>query len=179
MKKIRVLFYVTPKFKWKYRINWLISLWTRSKYSHCEIHTPDANEQFGVMWVDGHYEAFGDMYTSTMRGDHNGTVKRPASEVLDKPEHWEYIEVEACDSGYAYMVHWMDDAVACNKGYSMWDLLKFASPIHFPDNNRNICSEFCNDALWYILCDWKGGIISPKKLHKKLSKLGYETKELA
>jgi hypothetical protein len=122
---------------------------------------------------------FGTAYTATMRGDHNGTVKRPASEVLDKPWHWEFVEVETrCEYDYDAMLIYMDDEVKANKGYSKWDLLKFLSPVHFPDNKRNICSEFCNNSLCVIDILKKVGIISPKQLHKKLTKLGYETKKL-
>jgi hypothetical protein len=119
-------------------------------------------------------------YTSTMRGDHNGTVKRPASEVLDKPSHWEYIEIKLTGEQYDHIVSVMDIEVTNNMGYSKWDLLKFVSPWHFPDESRNICSEFVNNMLYFTNVFTDGfGIISPKKLHKKLTKLGYETKRLA
>jgi hypothetical protein len=178
MKKIRILFYVTPRFKWKYKVNWLISLWTRSKYSHCELWVPNDVGFFDKGEWDYMWQPLGLCYTSTMRGDHNGTVKRPASEVLDHPEHWEYVEVELADDQYELLTCIMNLAVGQNAGYATWDILKFLSPVHFSDNKRYICSEFCNDMLVWIeiLKDW--GIISPKKLHKKLTKLGYETKSL-
>jgi hypothetical protein len=114
-----------------------------------------------------------------MRGDDNGTVKRGASGVLDKPSHWEYIEIEMNKVNYDCMLHWMNAEVELNEGYSKWDLLKFISPLHFPDKDRNICSEFVNNALWWLQKGIKHGIVSPKAVHKKLTRLGYETKELA
>jgi len=188
MKRARILFYVTPKFKWKYLANWLISVWTRSKYSHCEIHDPRRE------WVSAtkqkemfeRYDSLlkknvpvGTMHTATMRGEDNGTVCRPASEVLTHPENWRYIEIEIeNDTAFAAGMAYMDYQVKINKGYSRWDLLKFISPIHFPDNKRNICSEFCHNFLYYVGIFKKKGIVSPKKLHKKLTKLGYKAFKL-
>jgi hypothetical protein len=111
-----------------------------------------------------------------MRGEDNGTVKRDASGVLDKPRHWEYIEIEV--EHFDQMKLFMEHDVNENKGYSKWDLLKFVSPWHFDDKDRNICSEFCNNALFFGLILHKFGIVSPGKLHKMLTKLGYETKSL-
>ena len=65
-------------------------------YSHCEIWVPQFNEarpgiQYEEQWFTGSdvYSGpnnyLGTCYTSTMRGDHNGTVSRPASEVLTHP----------------------------------------------------------------------------------------------
>ncbi len=201
--KIRILLYITPKFKWKYIVNWLISVWTRSKYSHAEVWTAGKDGKF-VSELTPYYPCLehkcclhhvthpcegcgrvagnpimGTCWTATMRGDANGTVKRPASEVLDKPERWVYFEIEMDDDEFGDMEHWMTVQVLVNKGYSKWDLLKFLSPIHFPDNERNICSEFVNNALYYAEIIEKKGIISPKKLHKKLIKLGYKQTSLS
>lgn len=189
MARIRILLYVTPKFKWKYLTNWLISLWTRSKYSHSSVWTADNNRTFSSYRfptyeddVNGYEDAIGyggTCWTSTTRGDANGTVSRPASGVLDHPEHWVYFEIEIKnETSYASMLAYMKFEVDNNKGYSRWDLLKFLSPIHFPDNKRNICSEFVNNALYYAGIFDKGGIVSPKKLAKKLSEAGYITKAL-
>lgn len=176
MKKIRILGYVTPGFKWKYRVNWLISAWTLSKYSHVEIWTPDQNE-FVNPYSCG-LQVVGTCYTATMRGEDNGTVKRDASLVLDHPEHWEYIELEISDELYDKLIIWMDFQVATNLGYSKWDLLKFLSPIHFPDDHRNICSEFVGNALYVIrvFSDW--GIITPKEVFKRLIARGHKPMKL-
>jgi len=177
--KMRVLLYRTPwKLKAKYIVNWLISARTLSKWSHIEVQDPDANGQFGVLWSDGHYEAFGTCYTSTMRGDDNGTVVRDASEVLDHPENWDFYEIELSDDQYAGILDWMDKAVRNNYGYATWDILKFISPIHFQDHKRNICSEFVNNALWIVAFFKSPGIISPGAVAKKLTKLGLKVQSL-
>ena len=95
MKKIRILLYKTPwKPKLKYLVNWLISLRTWSKWSHIEIWTPDERLLFiGQDHLMKTKNFYGDCYTSTMRGEANGTVKRPASEVLKHPGNWDYSEI--------------------------------------------------------------------------------------
>jgi hypothetical protein len=184
--KIRILMYVTPKFKWKYRVNWLISVWTRSKYSHCEAWDSTPKGDFTLELMDypnpyGITETYyvGTCYTATMRGDDNGTVKRDASGVLTYPEHWEYFEIEVTDDQHLFLLTIMNLDVANNKGYAKWDLLKFISPWHFPDDKRNICSEAVNNWLCGIKILKGFGIITPKKLAKKLVKAGYKAVKLA
>jgi hypothetical protein len=181
MKTIRALFYVTPRFKWKYWVNWLISIRTMSKYSHCELWIPDGAFFFKtVSQVLNPDDAgfAGTTYSSTMRGKSNGTRKQDASLTLKHPEHWHYIEIPVGEVNYKYMISWMELQVKNNKGYAKWDILKFVSPIHFPDDERNICSEFCNNALWWAQKGLKHGIISPKALLKKLLKLGLKVRPL-
>ena len=173
---IRILFYKTPKFKWKYLINWLISIRTLSKYSHCEIWVAD--QDFFVNPYSCGIQVVGTCYTSTMRGKDNGTVKRGASGVLDHPERWDYIEIPLTDAQYEALITWMDFEVANNAGYSRWDIMRFILPIHFNDTKRNICSEFVNNALCRISLVSGFGIVSPSKVCKKLKKLGHKTKEL-
>lgn len=170
--KCRVLFY---KSKWGdgHWIDNLISLWTRSKYSHVEIWLPNEIGKFrGNLG-----RIYGTCWTSTMRGEDNGTVMRDASGVIQNPERWDYIELDVIF--VEQMMLYMEGAVNNNMGYSKWDLLKFASLYHFDDKTRNICSEFCNNALFFAMILKKFGIVSPGKLHKILTKLGHETKELA
>ena len=111
MKTIRVAEY---KYTGK-PLNWAISAWTglfnpgTPRYSHTEIWIPDENGLFGG--YDGHlhggYEGqyFGECFTSTMRGDWNGTVIRPASEVLTHSRRWDYFELEVEDVDYKEAVH--------------------------------------------------------------------------
>jgi hypothetical protein len=187
MKKVRILFYVTPKkFKWKYKVNFLISLWTRSKYSHCEVWVAEHNGYGFIQTTTEHpdpsrigeVEFIGTCYTSTLRGESNGTVKRPASEVLDHPENWMYIEAEMPTGNYNSMMRFLENEVRLNKGYSKRDLMKFLSPVHFPDNKRNICSEIVNNALCVGLLLRGFGIIDPKEVSKKLLKEKLEIKKL-
>ena len=174
-RRVRFIFYKTP-WKWglKYLVNHLISLRTWSKYSHVEIWV--ANESilgFGYISLP-----VGTCYTSTMRGEENGTVERRAIKVLKHPERWDYIEFDVNDREYKDLILWLDKEVKANKGYSKWDILKFLSPIHFPDNKRNICSELCNDGACIAGIIKGRGIVSPAKLLKKLVAVGGVVKEL-
>jgi hypothetical protein len=131
MKNFKVLLYKTPKkFKFKYWVNYLISLRTWSPYSHIEIEDED-----GICW------------TATMRGKENGSVSRPAREVVYNYQNWDYIQLRSTKSDYDAMLEYLGTEVKYNLGYSKWDILKFISPIHFPDSKRNICSELVNNAL--------------------------------
>ena len=175
--KVRILLYRTPwKLKFKYFFNWLISIRTLSKWSHVEIWTPDENGRFTMAPNNSSMDYWGTCWTSTMRDDDNGTVKRDASKVLIHPENWDYIEIEVPE--YDAMIGYMNQEVSNNKGYAKWDILKFVSPLHFPDNDRNICSEIVNDALWYGGVFTKGGIVSPEEVCQKLIDLGHEVKSL-
>lgn len=175
--KLRVIFYLTPwKPKLKYWLNWLISVRTWSKYSHVELQTPD--DGIGVGGTIQDYWDAGTCWTSTLRGKDNGTVSRPASEVLDHPENWHYIEFEIEEDRYDTVIEIMKMAVENNKGYSTWDCLKFISPIHFPDNDRYICSEFVIWILFWAGLSTKTGIVSPQRVHDILTEQGLKTKEL-
>ena len=181
MKKIRLACYKTPwQAKLKYWVNWLISLRTLSPYSHVEFWTADDTPFTRHYNVSGSLSTqyLGTMWASTMRGEDNGTVKRDASGVLKHPKNWHYIEIEIDDFDYEYFLAILDLEVQHNKGYAKWDILKFISPIHFNDSERNICSELCNNMLVLIDVLTGKGIISPGKLVKKLTKLGYTIKEL-
>lgn len=196
--KIRVLLY---KAKWgdKSIVDNLISLWTRSKYAHVEIWTPDEDGKFSQLMeryvpavdVEGNVDTtgtvqqqerklfcYGTCWTSTLRGDSNGTVKRPALDILKNPHRWEYIEIEVTQEQYGSLVTWMEYQVKHNNGYSHWDLLKFIFPVHFPDDIRNICSEFVNNGLAAIEVYEKFGIVSPKKVYQKLIAKGYKVKSM-
>ena len=191
MKKLRILFYKTPwKLKAKYWLNWLISARTWSKYSHCEAWT--AEEDKSICWppaFTAHFmpigslcsglQVYGKCWTATMRGDDNGTVVRDASGVLDHPERWVYFEIEVEAERYDTCIEIMKMAVENNNGYSKWDCLKFVSPIHFPQNDKYICSEFVIWILWWAGISKVNGIVSPGYIYKMLTKMGYEAKELA
>jgi hypothetical protein len=113
-----------------------------------------------------------------MRGDDNGTRSADASLVLKHPERWDYMEIAVTDEQYELLRLIMAVDVEHNKGYAKWDILKFISPIHFPDNERNICSEAVNNWLVIIGILLEFGIVSPGKLYKKLIKAGYKVESL-
>lgn len=201
IKKIRILFYKTPwVLKLKYWVNWLISIRTVSKYSHCELWEADEQGRFMdyVCTKEGQYTSFvsegcatgtvtmpeyrldiyGTCTTATMRGDANGTVSRDASTVLKHPENWDYVEIEVSEEQASSLRTWMQYQVDHNKGYSKWDILKFVVPVHFPDEIRNICSEFVNNGLAAIGFFKSFGIVSPGKVAKKLLAKGYGVNNL-
>lgn len=196
-KKIRFLFYKTPwVLKLKYWVNWLISIRTLSKYSHCEAQTPDELGRFckpmgeitGSFITDQGctYTLYaprdipvGKCWTSTLRGEDNGTVCRDAAPVLKHPKNWIYFEIEVDAKRYDAVVKMMKAAVKNNKGYSNWDVLKFISPVHFPDNDRFICSEFVIWVLFWLDLSPTKGIVSPGYIYKMLIKMGCEAKELS
>ena len=166
MKQIRCVFY-KARFEWrnvftkgrKIRLvddgialaTWPLNLFT-PWYSHMSVWIPGQNRNFKIFSHDIDTETtnpvfVGTCYTSTMRGDDNGTVSRPASTVFKNPERWEYIEFEVTDESFKTAVLWADLRVLRNKGYSMRDLWRFAMPlwllkkIKLADPDREICSE--------------------------------------
>ncbi len=169
MKQIRFVFF-KAKFEWRNvlpgrKIRLIddgISLWTglfnwwTPGYSHVEVWIQDENGDFVIPTYTPNFyrgpsaEDFlnvGTCYTSTMRGDDNGTVSRPASTVFTHPKRWEYIEFEVTDESFEAAKAWADERVKNNKGYSKRDLLRFAMPLwllkrlKIADPAREICSE--------------------------------------
>ena len=163
MKKVRYVFY-TAKFdllnvirgkRKPHLIDDGISLWTglfnwwTPGYSHIEVWIQDmysgVHNVFDVRHFVGNNS--GICYTSTMRGDDNGTVSRPASTVFKYPKRWEFIEFEVTDESFEEAKAWADERVKNNKGYSKRDLLRFAMPLwllkglKIADPDREICSE--------------------------------------
>ena len=154
--------------------------------SHVEVWLPNEGGRFYAYgyipgWegsVNTPDKAFGTMLTSTMRGKDNGTVKRPASEVLKHPERWYYYEVECDEQLFSDALTAAEVKCKNNKGYGVRTLLKFIG-INWPDKKRAICSEV---AHWFGcitgVIKGKPKIISPRRLSKLLKDMGYERKEL-
>ncbi|HDZ38772.1 MAG TPA: hypothetical protein ENH62_10870 [Marinobacter sp.] len=166
MKQVRFVFF-KAKFEWRNvlpgrKIRLIddgISLWTglfnwfTPGYSHVEVWIhEDPDWDYWVTLGDSIYgksqhQFRGICYTSTMRGDDNGTVSRPASTVFKYPKRWEYIEFEVTDESFEHALVWADERVFHNKGYSKRDLLRFAMPLwllkglKIADPDREICSE--------------------------------------
>jgi len=193
-KRIRVIFY-KAKFGDGHWIDNLISSWTwlissKNKkvgpYSHVEIWTPQSTGLFkrsDGSEYDGQsrtiqYKTVGTCWTSTTRGENNGTVSRPANKVISNRERWSFCEIEIKEVDYARMLRWMEREVRANNGYSKRDLLKFFGLGFFADNLKNICSEFSLNALHQALVLREKGVVSPRRLAWKLQKAGYQIKEL-
>jgi hypothetical protein len=108
-----------------------------------------------------------------MRGDNNGTVKRPAGEIYHNMARWDIYETEVTDGEYETLIGWMDLEVKNNKGYGMFDFAKFFGlGWLISDKLRNICSEFCNNALWRIGELAKFGVVSPRRLAYLIKQAG-------
>lgn len=121
---------------------------------------------------------FGKMFTSTMRGDYNGTVIRDANKILKNPNRWFYYELECDDADFELALHWAENACRDNKGYAKKTLLKFIG-LNCIDKNRNICSQVCHK--FAVLCgnlEQPPKIPSPRRLIKWLEKAGYKPVEL-
>ena len=131
----------------------------------------------------GEIQYVGTCYTSTMRGDNNGTVSRPAREVFTHPERWEYIELEVTDESFKAAKAWADARVAMKWSYSKRDLLRFVMPLwllkklKLADPDREICSEhgegwatrlvfLTREVRKYLL--WGELIRSPRRLWRDL-----------
>ena len=190
MKTFRVLFYKSKVGDGKWIDN-AISLWTMffnwgtKNYSHCEVWLPDENGEFQEPdWDEGKYSFVGQCFTSTMRDKIDGTVIRPASEVLKHHERWDYCEGEAEDADYENAVAWAYAKVAENEGYGKRTIGRFFMPIwlfkllRLEEENKDICSEvaemFCIIAKW--ICEKL--FRSPRRLSRKLIKKGYVIKPL-
>lgn len=190
---IRILFYKS-KFGDGHILDNLISgytglfNWGTKNYSHCEIWLPCDQKWHGeknrfcnpvraTRCLEPH-DYYGTCFTSTMRGENNGVVKRPASQVLKNPGRWDYYEIEVDEGTYREIMEWMNERVDRNKGYDKKAILRFFSPFYFHDVDRYICSEFVKNALcnWFF---WGYNIDSPRRLSARLNKMGLKAKGVA
>ncbi len=183
--KIRVLFY---KAEWDgHLLDDAISSWTwifnmgTGPYSHAEIWMPATNGSFSCSKC-GQTPAgdcfHGTCYTSTMRDDINGVVKRPAAQVLRHPSRWSYVEIEVDEQDYKDMVRWMDLVVETNPGYDVWCILSFFWFRRKYHGEKYICSEFCHHALCWTEVFGKVACPSPRRLSRWLVDKGYKIKSL-
>ena len=189
--KIRVLFY---KHNHPF-VNLAIQVWTglfnwRTKpYSHCEIWVPDGKGRFGGGFIyDPSFAVAygGTCYTSTMRGEYNGTVKRPAGEVLNHPDRWDYFEIEISDFDYKRLLIDMDSDCSVNDGYGVRMLLQFFNPfakMRVQDARYPVCSGrvqkwLVKNIAQFIRAWCKQMLWSPRRLSRKLVKLGYKVAAL-
>jgi hypothetical protein len=188
--KIRILCY-KAKIGDKHWMDDAISLytgifnWGTGPYSHVELWVPKEAplcQQFSytnnIHPLTTKY--YGHCYTSTMRGDTKGVVKRPASEVLKHPERWDYCEIEVGENAYERMIARADYRVEINEGYDFKAIASFFWYKRIHDMAKWICSEF----VWWLL--WNLEIFSgtptlcpsPRRLSRWLTKKGYVIKPL-
>ena len=172
MSTIRVLFYTAAKDK-----HWLdnaISGYTglfnpgTGKYSHCEVHWPGRKHGF-----DG-----GMCFTSTMRPPDKGTVVRGANRVIKDKARWDCCEIDVAPELLGSAKFMARNHAMRNRGYDFACILGFFLPWRVRNDNKFICSEAVQAFLFWcgIFPDLK--VWSPRRLSKRLVKLGYEIKPL-
>jgi len=198
--KIRVLFYKAQKDG--HMVDDGISLWTKlfnwntPPYSHVEIWWPDKIDGFDKACVPGRAtcecsggtttvtmdytdtEYCGRCFTSTMRGEDNGTVLRSANEVLTHPKRWDYIEITVAEEDALTAKGLARLAAQANSGYDFFCILGFFLPFRVRSKEKNICSEAVQKFLVWCKVFPKKKIWSPRRLSKQLDKLGYTTTSL-
>lgn len=156
-----------PYVVWHEKFN-LKNVWKfiKMNYSHVEIQTPGKHTHVQPRPIDWWN---GDMWTSTMRDEYDGTVVRPAREVLKDKSRWDYATFSVVGSDYYRALEWAEYQVAHNLGYSKKGIGKFFPVVRYfiNDPERNICSEFTHNFMMMAYVFGLGGefkVISPRKL---------------
>ncbi len=191
--KIRIIFY-KARIGDKHWLDDAISLWTgifnmgTGPYSHVELWVPGDVIPHGIQFCNPvrctrklePIDYYGTCYTSTMRGDAKGVVKRPASKVLKNPKRWDYCELGVEEEDYNRMIRPADNLIKHGKGYDFRAIASFFWFRRVHEDDKWICSE-----LVYLLLIWcrvfKGEVLcpSPRRLSRWLTKRGYVIKPLA
>lgn len=191
--KIRVLFY-RARIGDKHALDDAISLWTglfnwgTGPYSHCELWVPREDGEFGHdetkrlnnNWVrTSHYPWQGTCYTSTLRGDSKGVVKRPPSEILKNPGRWDYCEIEIRPSLYEGGINYLMARIGKKIKYAFKTIASYFLPIRLHEEDADVCSELIYDVLviWAIFSA-KNKCPSPRRLSRWLTKRGYKINPL-
>jgi len=154
--------------------------WGTGNYSHVEFWVPDEHGRF----IDEEGNVCGFCYTSTMRGENDGTVCQPANTVIGNLDRWDGIKVDVAGALFALARANADIRVANNKGYAKKDLTRFVFPLNVHkflglyDTSREICSEHCE--TWAIDMDilYNVTLPSPRRLSKRLVDTSLEVKPL-
>ena len=131
--------------------------WNAPPITHYSLWTPDWEGTFrfsltGNRNSDGTKMELGVGYlgacwTSTTRGDNNGTVVRPASGVLKHPERWLYTKNVVNLESFRYARFEATARVSGNLGYAWRNLLRYGMPLWMfrglglEDKDRETCSQ--------------------------------------
>jgi len=127
-----------------------------------------------VWWANAdNFFASGECYTSTMRGENNGTVIRPTREVIQNSKRWLYFEMDVLDNLYEHAKLRARAAVVGNQGYDRWTIASFFWFKRFGKSNQEICSEVAYGFLYDCgVFTTKGLCPSPRRLCRWLMNLG-------
>jgi len=155
----------------------------KHRYSHEETWWPDLAGDFESIDYGEHIWC-GECFTSTVRGKINGTVIRPASEVLKNVHRWDCTEITVSDEEFEDAKFWAKIQAFFNVGYSKKMIGSFFVPVR---------STYVKDVYVpkQIICsvagqgfDWKAGLFkrwrkwSPLLHWLHIDRMGYETKPL-
>lgn len=140
MKYIRILSYlpamdehllddIIDEYSWFWRWTWQKEVGgtvdPNLRCSHSEIYFPDTEE----------------CYTSTMRDKVNGVVIRPAEQVLDHPERWNYFDIPVSDHEYACIYTEAKMRASLGIKYGKLTIASFFLPWRINEKKADICSE--------------------------------------
>jgi len=143
--------------------------WLAGPYSHVETWMPDEHGEY--MDEDGTF--LGRCFTSTRYGDYDGTVVRPAHEVIGRHyERWDITtKIEVDEKQCRAILDYVDYETMNNEGYDIPCILTFFLwRIHSPE--KNICSEVAQFVCHLAGLFKKLKLWSPMKLSRKVKKAG-------
>jgi hypothetical protein len=171
--------YVTYKSKLNFKEVWKFI--REFNYSHVEKWAPyqgHGNPRSCDWWN-------GDMSTSTMRDEYNGTVSRSARWVMHNVDRWDAAEFEVPGYLYRSANEWEFAQILNNIGYAKQDIAQFSPVIRHiipTDPRRNICSEFMHNYMVKCNIFLKFRVLSPRLLawliYKELGKEFKPVKEM-
>jgi hypothetical protein len=171
----------------------------KNRYSHVEVWWGDKDGRFYVghgneenvsvgytVWEGDKQMRYplwrGEMFTSTMRDEDDGTVIREAKEVLRYPRRWDIMTIPREAIQITRAKKWAKDQADNNLGYNKKTIGNFFNPLRPTqkpkENEQNICSVAVQGFCWMAGMFTKWRIWSPIKLWWKLTQLGYKTKPL-
>ena len=175
---VRFLFYLADN-RDNQRLDDSISWWTKwfnpgtPPVSHEEVWWGDS-----LLFKSFSGNLVGECFTSTLRGENNGTVIRPASEVLTHPERWIYFEVDIDIRIFEEARHNARVAVRNNKGYDKSAIPSFFWFWRFGSKTKDICSEVSKRfGMWIGIFD-NDKIESPRRQYKRFLDMGLKPRRL-
>lgn len=177
----------------QFKMAWQV---VKRRYSHVEIWWPDKDGNFRVgkrknnkRFLRGRYihsmeySCVGECFTSTMRGNYNGTIIRPASEIFKHPKRWDITTITISDKNFERAKNWAIYQAVHNLGYNKKTIGSFFNPFRKtkkPDETeQNICSVASQGFSWMAGLFKIWHIWSPIKFWWKINKLGFKTEPLA
>ena len=156
----------------RFKMAWKV---LKNRYSHAEAwwKIPERPFSFDIDLADGNGVRSktvycGEMFTSTMRDENNGTVIRDANGVLIHPERWDIMKIPANKENLDVAKWWARWQEKNNLGYSKKTIANFFNPFRPTqkpkENEQHICSVAVQGFCWKSGLFNKWRIWSPIKL---------------